>query len=127
MLSDFADLIVQGNVSRGLLDETELLLLVREPFIRYGPKDQDVSKGEQVRLQCYVYGQPTPSVTWFKDGVALEENEAEGRAVEVDKSLVIQKARRNSKHDDSGVYYCYATNEVGSARSENAVINVKCK
>lgn len=104
-----------------------MLLLVREPFIRYGPKAQDVSKGDTIRLQCYVYGQPTPKVTWYKDGIPLDDNEAEGRTVEVDKTLVIQKARRNSKHDDSGVYYCYAENEKGYARSNEARINVKCK
>lgn len=74
-----------------------------------------------------MYGNPIPRVTWFKDGVPLDESEEEGRTVEVDKTLVIQKARRNSKHDDSGEYYCYAESEVGNARSEPARINVKCK
>ena len=74
-----------------------------------------------------MYGNPIPKVTWYKDNVLITENKAEGRLILEDESLVIQKARRSSKHDDTGVYYCVAKNEIGSDRSNNATVRVRCK
>lgn len=120
--------MITPNFDHTFFDHTCLYhVLVRAPYIRYSPENVNVSKGEEIRLKCFVYGQPTPTVTWFKDGNLLEENAADGRTVEVDKTLVIQKARRNSRHDDSGVYYCFAENELGSETSKKAHVKVKCK
>lgn len=74
-----------------------------------------------------VYGYPEPEVTWYKDDVELPENQKEGRFLDQDKQLIIQKARRSSKHDDSGVYHFVARNKLGSERSKNAVVRIRCK
>lgn len=66
-------------------------------------------------------------MTWFKDNELITEDSGEGRLIQADKSLVIEKARRSSKHDDSGVYYCVAKNELGSEHSKNAIVRVRCK
>lgn len=66
-------------------------------------------------------------MTWFKDGVEIGQNKTEGRFILPDKSLVIKKARRSSKHDDTGVYQCLAQNDLGAERSHFATVRVRCK
>ena len=66
-------------------------------------------------------------MTWFKDGVEIGQNKTEGRLITKDQTLIIKKARRSSKHDDTGVYQCLAKNEAGEERSKLAVVKVRCK
>ncbi|XP_034937975.1 protein sidekick isoform X2 [Chelonus insularis] len=59
-------------------------------------------------LQCQARGYPQPKYRWFKDGVALSN--------ELTSELVWRIY--NSSKNDAGVYYCVATNDVGSVFSE---------
>ena len=84
-----------------------------------------VSKGANVTMQCTVYGYPRPTISWFKDDVPLQMS-THIRIKPVG-SLVITKVRRNSKHNDEGVYHCFAFNEHGKSTSQKGRLSVKCK
>ncbi|XP_011308943.1 protein sidekick isoform X2 [Fopius arisanus] len=65
-------------------------------------------------LQCQARGYPQPKYRWFKDGVALS-NELTSEPF-----WRIQSPKRK----DAGVYYCVATNDVGSVFSERVKFSV---
>ncbi|XP_014300001.2 protein sidekick isoform X2 [Microplitis demolitor] len=65
-------------------------------------------------LQCQARGYPPPKYRWFKDGVALS-NEFTSESF-----WRIQNANKK----DAGVYYCVASNEVGSIFSERVTFSV---
>ncbi|XP_063972668.1 protein sidekick isoform X2 [Diachasmimorpha longicaudata] len=65
-------------------------------------------------LQCQARGYPQPKYRWFKDGVALS-NELTSESF-----WRIQSPKRK----DAGVYYCVATNDVGSVFSERVRFSV---
>lgn len=70
-------------------------------------------------------GYPRPIVTWYKNGVPLKLRS--GIFILRDDALVINKAQKSATYDDSGEYYCNATNIMGSERSKTATVKVKCK
>ncbi|XP_076288638.1 sidekick cell adhesion molecule isoform X2 [Lasioglossum baleicum] len=65
-------------------------------------------------LECQARGYPQPKYKWFKDGVPLT-NELTSEPY-----FRIQSTRR----EDAGVYYCVATNDVGSIFSERITFTV---
>ncbi|XP_044015450.1 protein sidekick isoform X2 [Aphidius gifuensis] len=65
-------------------------------------------------LQCLARGSPQPKYRWYKDGKPLS-NELTTEAF-----WRIQSPKRN----DAGIYYCVATNEVGSIFSERVKFTV---
>ncbi|XP_043274054.1 protein sidekick isoform X3 [Venturia canescens] len=65
-------------------------------------------------LQCMARGYPQPKYRWFKDGVPLSNE------LTSDTFWRIQSPRRK----DAGVYYCVATNDVGSIFSERVTFSV---
>ena len=68
----------------------------------------------EVTLHCEASGNPLPVISWFKDGVMLE-NEHEN-------TLVFQVGL-----DDRGNYTCSAENSQGKDVSPPALVNVGSK
>ncbi|PAA82228.1 hypothetical protein BOX15_Mlig016532g1 [Macrostomum lignano] len=67
---------------------------------------------DKVTLQCTVYGQPLPTVTWHKDGVRLyTDDHVIVSGFEEQHSLVIPYVRL----EDAGLYQIVASNDMGSA------------
>ncbi|XP_029163396.1 protein sidekick isoform X2 [Nylanderia fulva] len=64
-------------------------------------------------LQCQARGNPQPKYQWFKDGMPLSELTSEP-------FYRIPSTRR----EDAGVYYCVATNDVGSIFSDRLAFTV---
>lgn len=93
------------------------------PFIRNHPESITASKGVKIMLTCFVMGYPRPIVTWYKNGVPLKLRS--GIFILRDDALVINKAQKSATYDDSGEYYCNATNIMGSERSKTATVKVK--
>ncbi|KAK2492721.1 hypothetical protein MC885_013414, partial [Smutsia gigantea] len=93
--------------------EPELSLLTREaaPVFLTELQNQEVQDGYPVSFDCVVTGQPVPSVSWFKDGRLLEE----------DDHYMISEDQQGSHQliitavvpGDMGVYRCMAENSVG--------------
>ena len=81
------------------------------PTITEAPQDTTVNEGDPLQLTCNASGQPTPTITWTKDGKQLG------------KTLNIQKSNKN----DAGKYVCKADNSVKDAKTASAQVTVQCK
>lgn len=62
-------------------------------------------------------GNPQPKYRWFKDGQPLTTDLTSDYFYRI----------HNTRREDSGVYYCVATNEVGSIFSERISFSVACE
>lgn len=95
------------------------------PWFLSGPRSQWVLRGTEVVLACQAGGLPAPTLSWEKDGMALDEvwdsghfalepgGGAEGGSGGVSLALRIGAARL----PDSGVYVCHARNAHGHAQA----------
>ncbi|XP_057311464.1 contactin-5-like [Hydractinia symbiolongicarpus] len=93
-------------------------------FIRQ-PNSVFIWKGDKIMLPCFALGYPRPEVTWYKDGVPVKLIIGSVSSyILADDTLVINKARNNANHTDSGDYYCNATNSAGSTQSRIATVKV---
>ena len=91
------------------------------PTILHGQEEYLTTKqGVDIILYCEADGNPTPTISWQRDGQPLESN---GHyTIQDDGALVISSPR----HTDSGGYVCLATNVIGFARkSVHLVVNSK--
>lgn len=76
--------------------------------------DLNLPLGEPLILACTVHGYPKPSVTWFKDGVGLE-NEAPYEITFMHGEATLQVPE--TIDEDVGIYSCVATNSSGEVSS----------
>ncbi len=86
-----------------------------------------VPKNEPLTLNCKADGIPEPTVAWFRDGHPIETSPSSPHSHRVllpSGSLFFLRVMQNKKEQDGGVYWCEATNEVGTARSRNATLEV---
>ena len=81
------------------------------PTITKAPQNKTINEGDPLQLTCKASGQPTPTITWTKDGQQLG------------KTLNIQKSNRT----DAGKYVCKADNKVREAKTASAQVKVQCK
>ncbi|XP_016844898.1 protein sidekick isoform X4 [Nasonia vitripennis] len=65
-------------------------------------------------FQCQAGGNPQPKYRWFKDGKPLTNELTSEYFYRI----------HNTRREDSGVYYCVATNEVGAIFSERISFSV---
>ena len=81
-------------------------------FVRL-PEDRKIDPGSSHVFDCVASGDPKPTVTWQRSGVAL--------SVPLDilpnNSLIIRDARE----DDSGFYACVAENDRGKIMKDFTV------
>ena len=96
------------------------------PEISRHPKGLTTEEGKVVDFSCEVKGNPSPSVTWTKDGQRLN--------IKADSRLTASSA--NNSHNltitgvhrsDAGQYRCVANNSVDSSTSSAAELEVNCK
>lgn len=76
------------------------------------PIDKTVREGDETTFHCTAIGNPTPNITWTRDG----------KTVGVGDTLRF-KAHRNQ----SGKFGCSADNGLGEAVNASAYLNVPCK
>ena len=87
------------------------------------PANTTATEGNTLILVCVGYGEPSPEVVWLKDGMEL----ANDSRVTVFTELVVEQGVEFVQTtleicslnvtEDSGVYYCNASNDFGSAMS----------
>ncbi|XP_071494887.1 peroxidasin homolog [Diadema antillarum] len=79
------------------------------PVFTQSPSDLTVVSGAMIRLPCSASGDPTPVITWTKDGIQITESA----------KFSISEAGHLAIHDvgldDEGRYECAARNTIGYA------------
>lgn len=85
------------------------LLLVVPPTITKLPQDTTVKENDPLQLTCEARGQPTPNITWTKDGRQLFVG-----------TFKIDKIKR----EDAGAYVCKADNNVKPAKTASAQVTL---
>ncbi|XP_071358490.1 neuronal cell adhesion molecule a isoform X8 [Trachinotus anak] len=89
------------------------------PFWVSAPRNLILAPNETGILTCRVNGEPKPKISWFVNGVPIE-NAPEDRSRKVEDDTVILN---NVQSGSSAVYQCNASNEFGYLMA-NAFVNV---
>ncbi|XP_034529993.1 neuronal cell adhesion molecule a isoform X2 [Notolabrus celidotus] len=89
------------------------------PFWVSAPRNLILAPNETGILTCRVNGEPKPKITWFVNGVSIE-NAPEDHSRKVEDDTVILS---NVQSGSSAVYQCNASNEFGYLMA-NAFVNV---
>ncbi|KAJ8687397.1 hypothetical protein QAD02_023191 [Eretmocerus hayati] len=89
---------------------------LQEPRFSIQPSSSGsiLSENRTKIFQCQAGGNPQPKYRWFKDGHPLTNELTSEYFYRI----------HNTRREDSGVYYCVATNEVGSIFSERISFSV---
>ncbi|XP_038625027.1 striated muscle preferentially expressed protein kinase [Tachyglossus aculeatus] len=77
-----------------------------------------VAPGANVLLKCIVTANPSPQVSWQKDGVTLKGSSRILIRAEGERHTLLL---RQAQPDDAGLYTVFATNELGQARCSAAL------
>ena len=85
-----------------------MVLDVQPPRITIQPRNTDVTTGQSFNLTCVSSGDPTPLITWTKDGIILLNSSHVFIGSDV---IVVSSSVKN----DSGLYTCIAINLAGEA------------
>ena len=128
-----------NNYGKGLPVSVQLQV-VQEPRIVSGLSNQVIRKAgdTNLNLTCLGMGKPSPTATWYKDGMEIDESDSEyfkirtssqretvSRAVRVTSTLIFLGSGRDQGDQvrawDSGEFTCQFDNSVGRAQSAMAL------
>nr|XP_023683554.1 roundabout homolog 2-like isoform X2 [Paramormyrops kingsleyae] len=102
-------LTVAGSImAKAQLEVTDAMTDRPPPIIRQGPANQTLGVDEVALLRCQASGDPSPAISWLKDGISLPGHDPRLSLVELG-SLQIH----NTKLSDSGMYTCVAGSSTG--------------
>uniref|UniRef100_A0A9J8DFM0 Peroxidasin n=1 Tax=Cyprinus carpio carpio TaxID=630221 RepID=A0A9J8DFM0_CYPCA len=91
--------------------ECQAVSPVVRPVFTSAPRDTTVESGSDVQIPCSAQGEPTPIITWSKDGVQITES---GKFhINPDGYLEVQDVGLA----DGGRYECVARNSIGYSSS----------
>ena len=76
-----------------------------------------ITLGTNFTLTCKASGDPTPNITWTKEGLTAAQFNVSGR-----KLFLV-----NVKREDVGSYKCTADNGYGTPTTSVTVVGVKCE
>ena len=82
------------------------------PSLITRPTDQTIMENKEFTFNCTASGNPTPKITWIKDGKTV----AEGEELNL-------KANRSQ----TGRYWCVAENGLEVPANASAYLDVQCK
>ena len=87
-------------------------ILTVAPSITTRPTDQTILESSNATFHCSATGNPTPKITWVKDG----------KSVAIGERLSFEANRNNS-----GKYWCSVDNGLSAAVNASANLDVQCK
>ncbi|XP_051810886.1 vascular endothelial growth factor receptor kdr-like isoform X2 [Acanthochromis polyacanthus] len=87
----------------------------KRPWLSQNLTNQNVNSSSTLVLACSASGVPQPNITWYKNGVRVEESP--GITLGGDGALTIERVKK----DDEGLYECVASNVEGVAKSSSVV------
>ncbi|GFS64202.1 roundabout homolog 2 [Trichonephila inaurata madagascariensis] len=94
----------------------------RPPRITEHPSDVLVRKHEPATLNCKAEGRPEPTIEWYHEGAKVKNTA--NRMVLPSGSLFFLHVIHTKREQDTGTYWCLATNEIGKTKSRNATLEV---
>ena len=100
------------------------------PKITEDPLNMTVARNEPVTLSCKAAGRPEPVIEWYRDSSLVKTAPTDPQSHRIllpDGSLFFLRAMQSKKEQDSGTYWCVASNKHGVARSTNATLEIACK
>ncbi|XP_071011211.1 obscurin [Oncorhynchus clarkii lewisi] len=101
-LKDLRELKQRSSLTASSPPEFEVLLA-----------DCTTKIGQTIKLACKVTGTPKPVVSWFQDGLALEDGPH--HIITADRAGTCCLIMDGVTPEDSGQYLCYASSSVGHA------------
>ena len=93
------------------------------PAIETHPQADLVKEGENLTLFCNATGSSL-TISWTKNGSAINPDKDVWMRLSTDNE---QLAITNVSRKDNGAYRCVASNNVGNATSNAAIVTVRCE
>ena len=78
------------------------------PKFKVLPSDIETEESRDIVIPCEATGVPKPRITWYKNGVVIDEDEFEHIEVNDDGIAIMQVLE-----SDEGIYQCFAKNNLG--------------
>ena len=92
-------------------DKTMYIYFAVPPSFTSKPVDQTVKEGDETTLHCTATGNPTPNITWIKDGMAVAFGET---------------FKFSANRTKSGTYWCSVENGLNVAVNTSVSLDVQC-
>ena len=95
--------------------ETQTETTEETPMFTVPLKDLVIDEGAACRLEAGCFGVPTPTITWYKDGIPVASNS--DYVAEQKQSGACSLSIDESLREDSAMWTCRASNSVGFSES----------
>ncbi|XP_055837660.1 protein sax-3 [Episyrphus balteatus] len=102
-----------GSVSSRTVVTVDTQFELPPPIIAQGPVNQTLPVKSIVTLPCRTVGTPAPMVSWYRDGIPVDESpDDDRRNISESGALTISDLQ---KTEDEGLYTCIASNRNGKS------------
>ncbi|XP_051946960.1 neural cell adhesion molecule L1-like [Xyrauchen texanus] len=92
------------------------------PVITTQPDSVTTFSTDDITLTCEATGNPPPTFRWVKDGLEFDPSQDPDLSVSTDSGTFSLTVKEGPIHQYQGRYSCYASNELGTAVSNEARI-----